>query len=349
MMKRTLLLAFAAGLLAGPAAAAYETGQFNDAGVNCSYGLTCTVSFVATTQGSPINVLALVRKAGDGSGLDLLVATDQLDAGSAVSIAIDGKPALSVPVEQMRFNERWIEYRLEGSPEPLKLLDVMRTAKTAEVSGVKDGKPTSASFSLDGLVAGLIFVDETQGRADTAEALQAFGEATHAPVKARDFASVAELPEGIRQRFTAPDGRCSFSDEGYLARQDAFEIEIPDGDGYSLVVLPCGESASYNHPYELFVGYRSSYEKLPIPTMMPKGPSTANSVDNFEWERADNRITGTFFGRALRDCGSRDTWQLSTGGAGPVLTLVEARFKECEGAAEGGQDEWPLIWPLGKN
>lgn len=346
MIRTLAAAALLLGVLAVPAGAR-EFKEFKDIVVSCSDGLTCSISL--KVQGTPgeLNTLSFTRRAGPGTGLGLIVAADSLDAGSSVAISVDGKQVLAVPVAAMQYNPDWLEYSLTGVADPLMLLDAMRNGLMAEATAMKGGKPLTATYSLSGLVAGLIFVDELQGRVDTPDALQAKGTKDTPPVKARDIEAIADLPEGIRGDFQG-DGQCAFLEESSFARGGGFEVELEDG--YSLVALPCAEGGAYNQPYVFYSGYENDYDRLWLPTMGDKGPTVMDSAYNIGWSRKTKLLDAFFKGRGLGDCGSFERWEMHVGGFGPAFTLVESRVKgDCDGNDGGGIENWPLLWPVGKN
>lgn len=345
-MFRTLA-AIAFVLASLGAAAASEYKEFKDVIVSCTNGLTCSVALKVDGEPGTLNTLSFVRRAGAGTSLDLTVAAQDLSAGSSVSISVDGKQVLSVPVDAMTYNADWYEYTLTGVADPLNLLDAMRNGIRAEATGKKGGETLKASYSLSGLVAALIFVDEVQGRLDTPDALQAKGTKTTTPTRARDIKALAEIPEDIRAVFEG-EGKCSFLDESSFARGDGFETELEDG--YSMVALPCAEGGAYNQPYVLYAGYGDDYEPLYLATMGDKGPTVTDLAYNIGWDQKSKVLDAFFKGRGLGDCGSYEKWEMSVGGVGPAFTLVSARVKgDCDGEDGGGIDNWPALWPVGKN
>jgi len=346
MIRTLAVTSLLLGALAAPAGAR-EFREFKDTVISCTDGLTCSISL--KVQGAPgeLNTLAFTRRAGAGTGLGLVVAADSLDAGSSVSISVDGKTVLAVPVAAMQYNADWLEYTLSGSADPLMLLDAMRNGLMAEATAMKGGKPLTATYSLSGLVAGLIFVDETQGRLDTPDALQVKGSKTTPPIKARDIEAIADIPQGIRAEFEG-DGQCAFMEENRFALAGGFEVELEDG--FSLVALPCAEGGAYNQPYVFYVGYQNDYDRTWLPTMGDKGPTVMDSAYNIGWSQKTKVLDAFFKGRGLGDCGSRERWEMDVGGVGPAFTLIESRLKaDCDGNDGGGIENWPLLWPVGKN
>jgi hypothetical protein len=346
MIRTLAATALLLGALATPAGAR-EFKEFKDIVVSCTDGLTCSISL--KVQGTPgeLNTLSFTRRAGPGTGLGLIVAADSLDAGSNVTISVDGKQVLAVPVAAMQYNPDWLEYTLSGSADPLTLLDAMRNGLMAEATAMQGGKPLTATHSLSGLVAGLIFVDEVQGRLDMPDALQVKGTKTTPPIKARDIEAVADIPEGMRAEFEG-DGQCAFMEERRFALAGGFEVEL--GDGFSLLALPCGEGGAYNQPFVFYTGYENDYDQLWLPTMGDKGPTVMESAYNIGWDQKAKVLDAFFKGRGLGDCGSLEKWEMDVGGIGPAFTLIESRVKDdCDGDDGGGIENWPLLWPVGKN
>lgn len=344
-MTRTGLLLLALSAIAAPASAdAYKV--FKDVTVTCTSGLTCELKMEATGGTSDPGTFSFSRRAGAGTPLDLVLSVSRLDPNSTLIVSVDGAQALDVPLSALSYDADWYEYRLPGSAATLQLLDAARNGASAEIAVSMGGKQVKATYSLSGLVAGLIFVDEAQGRLETPDALQVKGTKDTPPIKARDFTAIAEIPESIRPRFE-PDGPCGFLEESRFAIAQGFEVEV--GDGYSLVGLPCAEGGAYNQPYVFYSGYGDQYDPLFLPAMAEKGPTVTDMAWNIGWDQPTKVLTAFFKGRGIGDCGTYDKWELSQAGAGPSFVLLEARAKDdCDGDAAGGPENWPLLWPVGK-
>ncbi|MGE0500087.1 MAG: DUF1176 domain-containing protein [Rhizobiaceae bacterium] len=343
-MTRLLLLATISALALSAQAWAGAYKQFREVTVSCTMGLTCGVEVAAKEQDASIRSITFERRAGPGTPLDLVLSASGELGNATVILSVDGKPVYSTLLPALAYDPDFYRYRLAGGTETLTLLDAFRAGATAELSltGENSGRWT---YALSGMVAGLIFVDEIQGRLETPDALQVKGDKASEPVMIRDITEIADIPAAIRARFEDPDGECSFFEESRFRYTGGFEAEV--GDGYSLVGLPCADGGAYNQPYVFYAGSDADYSALPLPAMSEKGPTTTFEAWNIDWDHPKRVLTAFFKGRGIGDCGSWDKWELTAGPALPVFVLLESRAKgDCDGDGAGGPEKWPALWPV---
>lgn len=332
--------------LSAASADAYK--EFKDFNVSCSVAMTCTIQTLAKApKQPPVNAFSLLRKAGPDTPLDILVAAqDELSAGSDIRLSVDGKQVLILPVAKGVRGEN-TEYTFAGGADSLKLLEALRNASKLEIAYTAKGGPGTSSFSLSGLVAALIFTDEIQGRLKAKDALQVKGDGTSPAAAVREIATVADIPEAIRDEFKGPDGTCSFSDDDGFDNIGGFDADV--GDDAHFLVLPCGDGGAYNQPYAFFANQSGSIDQMALPDMAPDGPTTTSQAWNIDWDQQKRILTAFFKGRGLGDCGGWNKWRLDNGGEGLVFVLLEARSKDdCDGNYDNGPENWPAAWPVGK-
>lgn len=340
-MLRSLIGAIALAVASLPAAASvYE--QFRDISVSCSNALTCSIDLVGS--GGALSWAGLVRSMGPDQPLGLYLYHDELAPTATVSLRVDGAPAGSLTGSDF----------VAGSPagrlihsgaDVLDLLAVLRNGNVLEIS--IDGG-TATRFSLSGLVASLIFVDEQQGRLGARDALERKGDGESPRASVVEITRIADIPEAIRPDFQG-DGECAFFDEDRFSYGRGFAARL--SEAYTLYALPCAEGGAYNQPYVFSMrsqyGSSVGFRAVSLPTMTEDGPSTVGEAWNIDWNAAERTMTAFFKGRGVGDCGSWDRWGLRETGAAPAFVLMEARVKgDCDGDGGGGPENWPPLWPV---
>ena len=339
-----------AGVTAGVAplaggGAASQFKRIRDISVSCTDGLTCDVS--AYNAQSELYTVIFRRTARPEAPVRLVLGVrETLAAGSVVGISIDGRPVLTIPVSELSYRAAVYEYIYDGEAEIAALMAAAKEGSELRATFRSRGIDTVSTFSLSGFVAGLIFLDEVQGRVGRDDALQAEG-ATGAPEQAalRDIAGFADIPFQIRAEFADRDGAaCRGLSQDRFATIGGFEAS--SNDRFSLIGLPCGEGGAYNQPYAFWERAGSNFRRVSLPVMTEEGPSTEDLAWNISWDQERQQLTGFFKGRGLGDCGEFNRWAWKETETGHVFVLTEARAKTtCDGEPDGGPETWPSIWP----
>ncbi|KXF77083.1 hypothetical protein ATN84_12045 [Paramesorhizobium deserti] len=267
---------------------------------------------------------------------------------STVSISVDGRQVLDIPASSFKQNSEGGEYRYADQTDMAKLIDALKAGSRAEVRlQTKEGS-LKADFSLAGFVGGLIFMDETQGRVGTVDALQAKGDKPSAPApEVTAIDSFDKIPEPIRAVFTGDDTVCGGVDADRFAAVGGFAAKIGDR---TLLGLPCGVGGAYNQPYVFYQEQDGRVTPVALPVMGDKGPTTTATAWNIDWDQASRTLTAFFRGRGLGDCGVYNVWKAEEGDEdGITFVLMQSRSKgECDGNDGGGPANWPANWPLKK-
>lgn len=346
MRLTTCLITISAGICLSATSAQAVFKEFRDISASCSNGLTCEVQMTPKGQQSrPLFKFAFERPGGLNAPLRVLIGADgPFTPGSEVTFDVDGKRVLALRDGDLNWSDDDREYRLDSAATALGLLQSARNGNVLTIGFSGEKGPDRVDFSLSGLVAGLIFIDEAQGRAGTAGALQATGSQPAAAIDARDILTIADIPETIRADFAGPDGDCSFMDEASFGYRGGFETEVEDG--WSLIGLPCAEGGAYNQPYLFYSSDGDEVTPLRLPSMTEDGPSVTDQAWNIDWDARQKIMTAFFKGRGIGDCGSWDRYAVKSYGAGPAFVLLESRTKgDCDGKYDGGPENWPASWP----
>jgi hypothetical protein len=259
---------------------------------------------------------------------------------------IDGREVLRLPVSELSYRAAVYEYIYRGEGEIGTLIDAARAGQELRVSFRARGADTESAFPLSGFVAGLIYMDEVQGRVGREDALQANGpEQADQEAPIREITSFADIPFQIRGAFAdTPSADCGGMEESRFANIGGFEARTDDD--VNLIGLPCGPGGAYNQPFAFWTRTGSDFRRVPLPVMSGEGPSTSDVAWNISWDQEKLELTGFFKGRGLGDCGSFDRWAWSRSTGGYAFVLKEARVKgECDGEYDGGPENWPAVWP----
>ncbi|PRD45403.1 DUF1176 domain-containing protein [Phyllobacterium phragmitis] len=345
-MKRTAPAAvLAAALIAGsalPAFAAYK--KVRDISVTCGFIETCTLS-TSQDKVSGLYTLSIERKAGPRTEPVLVLAPSELAPRSTVSISVDGRKILDIPVSSFAPRGEDGEYRYADKAGMTKLIDALKAGNAAEVQLRTTEGPLKAEFSLAGFVGGLIFMDETQGRVGTVDALQAKGNKLPAPLpQVSAIDSFDEIPKPIRADFTGEDSVCGGIDADRFSTVGGFAAKIGDR---TLLGLPCSAGGAYNQPYVFYQEQGGRVTPLALPVMGDAGPTTSGTAWNIDWNQGTKTLTAFFRARGIGDCGVYNVWKASESDEdGISFVLQQSRSKDdCDGNDGGGPENWPAIWP----
>ncbi|QKV17158.1 DUF1176 domain-containing protein [Oricola thermophila] len=331
--------------LFSPESEAREFKRIRDISVDCSDALSCDLS--TYNAQSELYTVIFRRRASRDAPVELVLGVrETLAPGSEVTMRIDGAEVVRLPVSELSYRAAVYEYIFRGEAEISKLIEYAKTGMDLRVSYRTRGTETVSAFSLSGFIAGLIFMDEVQGRVGREDALYAAAgtpDRDAAPV--REITSFSEIPFQIRGHFSdMPSARCGGMDEDRFADLGGFEART--GDSVYLVGLPCGPGGAYNQPFAFWERTGSSFRAVALPVMSAEGPTTSELAWNISWDQERRELTGFFKGRGLGDCGSFDRWIWTERDEGFAFVLVESRVKaECDGDPGGGPDNWPSLWP----
>jgi len=340
---------------AGTAAAAMpsETRTFRDWRAVCDNGNQC----MAYSGSDATSWIRITRSAGastDGPCVGFgLGFTGQDDTPNPVTLSADGRPLLRM----QGTDGLYCADGLAGSPATALIAAADAQALTLEGGGQKGAVPAS------GLKAALLWIDERQGRLDTATALIRRGDRPDAmvppapalprvvpapPVSQAGFEGAANPMEDEPRAPAVPAAiealktvkACRAENNEYLnkavlaARLDASTV---------LWGVPCG-SGAYNATYVFYLARPdgSGVRPAALPERTPRtegdiggeGPWLVNPIYD------PRRQTLTVFprGRGLGDCGTITTWTWTAQG----FALSEERsMGDCWGM---NSDLWPTLW-----
>jgi len=223
------------------------------------------------------------------------------------------------------------DYFLLGQQAQI-LLEKMQPGSSLSVRFVSEaGTGTSARFSLSGLVASLLWIDEQQRRLGS-QRIAGPAPPGLTPVST-DYPTI--LPrELIIQHAGDPD--CEPFE--YLANAGEILSGQVSEDEW-LYFIPCTAGA-YNYAYKAYQGYRGYFSPLYFARYGEKTGWTGTPfIVNPAYDAENKILTSYNKGRGLGDCGERGIWRWGEYG----LAMIELRSKEvCDARGEAGI--FPLVF-----
>lgn len=335
------VLATAMPLTTG-AAEAREFKRIRDVNVSCTNALRCDL-FITNPRVTLFTV-GFRRAAAFEAPISLyLTLREPLTPGSEVRFVVDGIEALTVPAAGFSYRAAISEYSYSDQDAVRALFAAGKAGDRLQVTYRTRTGQSTAQFSLSGVVAGAIFMDEVQGRVGRDDALAAFGAAPQRPGEAaRDVVVFDEVPERLRIYYEGEGAPCAEFDGGLPASLDGFELPLSDGS--SVIGMRCGTGGAYNLPYAFWLNHAEGTERLALPVMTEQGPSADTLAWNAYWDAATGELVAFNKGRGLGDCGVMTSWTFSEDQM--RFVLKEMRVKdECDGVFDDSFASWPQLWP----
>lgn len=304
----SLLHGLAAGFaLLSTAAGAEEVKEFRDWRAGCDNVRHCAALSLPKEDDSSIAYLHLERSAGADApaALVLRVLGDWKTSSVPVDLKLDG---VAFPVSTQAVPDESGTLSLTFQPaEAAAFLDVARKATQLAV----DAPGLTATVSLSGSVAAMLWIDEQQGRLDTTSALIRKGKGTKVPAAlplpvATAKAAAGTLSETDRKALTAAmreeltrqgEDLCE-DDEVLIDSDEAWPL---DG-GRHLIGLACSRGA-YNLTTAFWL-VRGKDVVTATPVRLPHGESdTDNTLVNADFDPKTGRLEFFSRGRGIGDCG----------------------------------------------
>lgn len=336
-----------AGLALLPAlalAAAPEPKSFRDWMAGCDNVKGCTALSLPPEIADTVAYLRLERPAGPDAAVKLVLQLrgDWKKPPAAVQLKLDGAPfptgGKPLPVTadgdtvSLAFQPADIAALIEAARKATKL--------AVAAPGV------TASVSLSGSVAALLWIDEQQGRLNTTSALIRKGSATNVPaapalpmIEAKPAAGALSEKDGkalaaaLRKQIKQRDADLCEDDEMLVAADEAW----PLAGERRLVGLACSRGA-YNVTTAFWTVERGDVAAAK-PMAFPQGEGDAgNMLTNADFDPKTGRMSFFAKGRGLGDCGVIGSYAWT--GAAFVQTEL-SMMGECRGI---GADDWITLY-----
>ncbi|NJM30993.1 MAG: DUF1176 domain-containing protein [Rhizobiales bacterium] len=277
--------------------------------------------------------IARASQGGGGWTVELVVHNVPKPAeGETVTVAVAGETLPATIVSKL--DEDRAGFADQAALE--KIFPALRKGQSVTLGFTSDGKAQSESFSLSGLAAVLLWIDEKQGLVGNSAAVAAYGAASES----------TELEEGAAAEFKvkieklSPVSQCQWNEEGgdkSLYKVDEYDL----GDGSLLYAVLCWRGA-YQESAVLF---RETTDELRVLTFadyseeMGWGGTQELTSPEFD-EKAKTLFTHTKF-RGIGDCGSSAQYQWMPDG----FKLQLYTYRKCSDEIDENADlDWPVIY-----
>lgn len=343
-----LSVAVVAATLAPLGANASQFKRVRDANVACSEQLTCDLYF--SNPSVTLSSVGLRRSGAPDAPVSLvLTSRDSLSSPSMISFSIDGRSVATFERADLSYRAAVYEYMLENDTVIAKFISAARAGERLQVEYQTRNGKTAAQFSLEGMEAGIDFMDRVQGRTGQADALSAMG--SDAPDMAQDepsqnVSTVDDIPFSIRSDYyTGDDADCAGTDLDRGGFSSGFGVDL-DGEK-RLLVLPCGQQQQEGQSYAAFEEDGRKIRQVSFPVLTDAGLTTTTVVSSLEWDNELRELISNTGRDAGAECGVFRRWQLSELSRHVALVLVEQRTQtDCGNGIASQPEDWPLVWPV---
>lgn len=329
---RVLTLIMVSGLF--PAFAMAEIKTVRDWTGECDDDLFCT----ATASGAGGMVMGgtgyqmrVTRASGDISWWSmrfLLKHVPQPKTEGEMAIAVDGGEPLNFYEELGYLRDAdGVTFGLAGGADLNKLFAAIKKGRKLKLSyETLEGKKQEETFSLSGLAAVLLWIDEQQSRVGRSSEISSPGGVEGEA----EFTAKREIFDKIEARAKL--------DCDPLPPSQKFSIEsyhLPGG--FALHVAPC-IAAAYNFTQLYF--YQRRDELYPIYFAdYYDGWTGTNQLFNSEFNPKTGWLGAFYKGRGVGDCGSTGQWVWSDSS----FKLVEfSAWPDCDNGKNS--DDWPVVY-----
>ncbi len=331
-------MAFSIALLASPAALAQmpESKTFRNWTAACNERLRCFAE-TKNTAGAASDFLLRLARDKDEPRWSLILVTRMATPRQPVEIYadLDGTTVEFKGAGAAGAFGEVTDVHLLGA-QASALMAAMAPASEVGFEFIGDnGEAFAPRFSLSGLSASLLWIDEKQGRVgapreagDTPAGLD--------PVQAAPLGDAAELPEEVLIVHNE-HGECEAFED--LPNGNDF-IVVPLNDARTMYLLPCF-SGAYNFAHAAYVMEGSHVTRKWFADYDEnRGWTATDVIVNPDWEGGGlGRLSMFNRGRGIGDCGSTALWQVSEGD----LRMLKFTYKgDCDGEGQAG--DFPVVF-----
>lgn len=333
-----------------------EANQFKrirDVNVSCNNALLCDLYI--TNPRVSLYSFGFRRSAAPDAPVHLVLSTrDPLRASSSIAFIVDGEEVFSQSIEAFNYRAAIYEYTYRTQEDVALLLAAARRGAELQITHVTRSGQSTVPFSLSGIVAGSIFMDEAQGRVGQADSILKLGEiaetttvsSTNSGGELEPIDTLDQLPEGIALAFSSPSGRCynPFDDEQGRALR-GFKAKI--SDEVDLYSIPCGAGGAYNQIVAFWATSGTYVTPLALPSISDGAPIAMMDAFNTSYDPEKRELSSFYKGRGLGDCGTYHKWAVFEFDIGNLFRLTEMLSKEdCDGVYKEDLSDYERLWPL---
>jgi invasion protein IalB len=311
--------------------------NFKDWHLRCEKNGDCLARTVLRGTAGPNRtdyVLRIERKLATGRWRILLTTiANLLDPSASLSFRVDAQNDIKFRAGKDYKPQKAVnDFVLSNDKKQAALMKLLREGAILQVTfRAKRAGKTRPRFSLKGLAAGLIWIQQQQDKAARSAAALAAPAARRAP----------QIPPSLIRRHTSGD-QCG-------ARKLLTEIPPVTSrldNNHILYILPC-QRAAYNITYRLYVVFKDAFaDAQPLyfaDYTDTHGWSGTDRLFNITWDTKTGSLTSFTKARGLGDCGAvaNYRWQ------GFAFKLLKYRhWGKCDGSRQAA--DWPVIYSAGK-
>lgn len=216
-------------------------------------------------------------------------------------------------------------------PKAQSLMDQLMPGHALDVTFTDEtGNTGKASFSLDGLTAALIWIDETQGRLGSERVAETPPVDLDPALDPPPRPVVIDLRTAELVNLHTGNGCGVRIDAESADRVSAFALD----QYHTLYSVPC-EDFAYNFIRALYLATDEGVSMLNLPDSDANGGAQGNLIYGGGWDEATGELSSSYKG-GNGNCGSEGRWRW-TGGE---FELIEMRAREtCDQSTE----KWPVV------
>ena len=325
-------------------ASAQVSETYGDYRVFCSSAL-CTAETTVPTNGSTPRFAFLFERAPGSSALWSLALKTHAhlaDRNRPLSFRIDGGAPVTLRSESAYapYGDA-DQFYLFGSSIADTLINQLTAGGTVRFSFIDIlGAPHDVEFSLSGLTASLLKIDDVQGKLGSPRRLARPSHLT--PIEGGDGTDdhlALGVPEPVLMRHRA-ESACEDPDSEFL--RSAEPVIAPLSDVATLYGVPCFVAA-YNVGHRFYV-----HERGEIGGVTPQffatfsqtfGWSGTDILVNADWDVATGLLSSFEKGRGLGDCGTAGEWSWDR------YALKMTEFRAWDDCSRGRlPTDWPIVY-----
>ena len=332
-------------------AQANQFKRIRDVNVSCNNALLCDLYI--TNPRVTLYSFGFRRAARPDAPVHLVLSTrDPLRSGSEITFTVDGQDVFSQPISAFNYRAAIYEYTYREQDDVAVLLAAARRGAELQITHATRAGQSTVPFSLSGIVAGSIFMDEVQGRVGQSDSIVKIGEAPELPAGSvvaeglEPIDTIDQLPDGVALAFNAPSARCynPFAEEQGRTL-GGFKSKI--SDEVVLYGIPCGAGGAYNQSFAFWAALDTFVVPLALPSFSDGTPIAMMDAFNTSFDPEKRELTSFYKGRGLGDCGTFHRWSVSEFDVGSLFRLEEMLNKDdCDGVYEEDLSDYEQLWPL---
>lgn len=341
-----------ASMLYADFAQANQFKRIRDVNVSCNNALLCDLYI--TNPRVTLYSFGFRRAARPDAPVHLVLSTrDPLRSGSDVTFIVDGEEVFSQPLSAFNYRAAIYEYSYRDQEKVGLLLAAARRGSELQITHATRAGQSTVPFSLSGIVAGSIFMDEAQGRVGQPDSIMNIGEGLESPAAPvsgsgdglEPIDTIDQLPAGIALAFGSSDGRCFDPFAAERGRSlGGFKAKI--SEEADLYGIPCGASGAYNQSFAFWAAFDTFAVPLALPSFTEGAPIAMMDAFNTTYDPEKRELISFYKGRGLGDCGTYHRWSVSDVDIGGLFRLVEMLNKDdCDGVYKEDLSDYEQLWP----